>query len=35
MVNIDIKEWLEKYGKYLHYVWLARPDTASKYIDTI
>jgi len=33
--NIDFKRYVAKYGKYLHYVWLARPDVAIKYIDII
>jgi glycosyltransferase involved in cell wall biosynthesis len=33
--EIDINKWLEKYGKYLHYAWLSRPDVASKYIYLI
>jgi GT2 family glycosyltransferase/MoaA/NifB/PqqE/SkfB family radical SAM enzyme/glycosyltransferase involved in cell wall biosynthesis len=33
--GINIKEWLARYGKYLHYAWLARPNIASKYIDLL
>jgi GT2 family glycosyltransferase/MoaA/NifB/PqqE/SkfB family radical SAM enzyme len=33
--DVNIEAWLEKYGKYLHYAWLTRPDTASKYIDLL
>lgn len=33
--NVDINEWLARYGKYLHFVWLARPEVASKYIDIL
>ena len=33
--DINIKEWLSEYGKYLHYAWLSRPDIASKYIDLL
>jgi len=33
--NIDFKRYVAEYGKYLHYVWLARPDVAIKYIDMI
>jgi GT2 family glycosyltransferase len=33
--DITIKAWLEKFGKYLHYAWLTRPDIASKYIDLL
>jgi FkbM family methyltransferase len=30
---IDFEAWLARNGKYLHYVWLARPQVSIKYID--
>jgi O-antigen biosynthesis protein len=33
--GIDVKKWLGKYGKYLHYAWLARPNIASNYIGIL
>jgi GT2 family glycosyltransferase len=33
--DINIKAWLEKFGRYLHYAWLTRPDIASSYIDLL
>jgi len=33
--EINIKKWLARYGKYIHYTWLARPKIASNYIDLI
>jgi hypothetical protein len=33
--GINIEEWLARYGKYLHYAWLSRPETTSKYIDLL
>ena len=32
---IHFEEWLAKNGKYLHYVWLARPEVSIKYIDLL
>ena len=33
--SIHFEEWLAKNGKYLHYVWLARPEVSIKYIDLL
>ena len=33
--NININEYLSQYAKYFHYVWLARPIIASKYISIL
>jgi GT2 family glycosyltransferase len=33
--DIDTTKWLSEYGKYLHYVWLARPEIGSKYIGIL
>lgn len=33
--GINIRKWLSSYGKYFHYIWLARPIISSKYIDLI
>ncbi|WP_102346535.1 glycosyltransferase [Bacillus sp. Marseille-P3661] len=30
-----IKNWIRKYGRYFHYVYLIRPHTSIKYIDSI
>jgi glycosyltransferase involved in cell wall biosynthesis len=33
--RIDVEKWLGRYGKYVQYAWLTRPDVASKYFDII
>jgi len=33
--EFDFARWIQTFGGYLHYAWLARPDIAIKYIDLI
>jgi glycosyltransferase involved in cell wall biosynthesis len=33
--SINFEKWLAKNGKYLYYVWLARPQVSIKYIDLL